>query len=431
MSVTLKTDHLSSFISEAEFENIAAQAGLAQQLLVNGAGAGSDFTGWVNLPDNYDREEFERVKAAAAKIREDSDILLVAGIGGSYLGARAVIEMLGSEFFDEFSPLRIYFIGEDLSADRINRLMALCDGKRISVNVISKSGTTTETSVAFRFLRRMMEGKYGVAGAAERIYATTDRTSGKLHELSVREGYEMFTVPGDIGGRYSVLTSVGLLPIAAAGFDIDALMRGAANGKAKFCESNLFKNDAVKYAAARRILANKGKEIEIMASFEPNYRMFGEWYKQLFGESEGKDQKGIFPASVVYSTDLHSMGQFIQDGSRNLFETMVSFKKPVTNLEVFDLEEDFDGLNYLAGKTVSEINDAAMKATQMAHVAGGVPVIEIAVDEIDEENVGELIYFFETACAVSGYMSGVNPFDQPGVEGYKKNMFKILGKPGY
>ncbi len=431
MAVVLKTDLIKNFIADHEYRAIGPAAGLAFALLSSGAGEGNDFVGWLDLPERYDREEMQRLKAAAARIREESDILIVAGIGGSYLGARAVIELLGSQMFNDFSPLKVYFLGNDLSADRLNRILQLCEGKRVSVNVISKSGTTTETSIAFRFLRRMMEQRYGREGAAKRIYATTDSSSGTLLALANEEGYEKFTVPGDIGGRYSVLTSVGLLPIAAAGFDPEALLEGALAGKKRFSGTSIYNNDAIKYAAIRHMLYQKGMTTEIYSSFEPSFAMFTEWLKQLFAESHGKDHKGVFPTGASFSTDLHSIGQFIQDGTRTLFETMVGFKTPRSDLELFELPGDGDGLNYLSGRTLEQVNAVAQQATALAHQSGGVPVLSIEADAMDEANIGELIYFFELVCGVSGYLLGVNPFDQPGVESYKKNMFHLLGKPGY
>jgi glucose-6-phosphate isomerase len=422
---------LKGFIDESEYAGIDSQVRLVQAILRSGAGEGHDFTGWLDLPVNYDKEEFERIKKAAEKIRSDSDVLVVIGIGGSYLGARGVIELLGSQFFNDFSDLKVYFAGNGLSGDYLSRILKLCEGKRVSINVISKSGTTTESSIAFRIFREKLEKEYGRQGAASRIYATTDKARGTLKKLADKEGYESFVIPDDVGGRYSVLTPVGLLPIAAAGFDIDALMAGAAKGREAFSGEEIGTSDPLKYAAVRNILSRKGKSVELMACFEPSFAMMNEWYKQLFGESEGKQHKGIFPASCIFSTDLHSMGQFIQDGSRIMFETFVRFKKAGHDVEVPYEQDDSDELNFVAGKDMSYINDQALKATEAAHIAGGVPVIEINVDAIDEENVGELIYFFELACGVSGYLLGINPFNQPGVEAYKTNMFRLLGKPGY
>jgi len=381
--------------------------------------------GWLNLPVDYDKEEFERIKLAAEKIRNDSDILIVIGIGGSYLGARAVIEALGV-----YGGIKILFAGNNLSSRQMQNILGQMDGKEVSLNVISKSGTTTEPGVAFRILRSWMEKKYGDK-AAERIYATTDRQKGALKNLADEKGYETFVVPDDIGGRYSVLTAVGMLPIAVAGLNIDELMAGAAEARENYLTDNLAENDAYVYAVYRNILYNSGKQIEILANYEPCLHFVGEWWKQLFGESEGKDGKGIFPASVDLTTDLHSMGQFIQDGNRILFETVLKIEEDEIEIKMQKQDDDADELNYLAGKTLEEVNSVAMEATKMAHVSGGVPVLGINLPQLDAYNLGYLIYFWEKACAMSGYLLGVNPFNQPGVEVYKKNMFKGLGKPGY
>ncbi|MBR2671392.1 MAG: glucose-6-phosphate isomerase [Oscillospiraceae bacterium] len=431
MAVSLNTEYLKDFIDESEYSAIDSQVRLVQALLRSGAGEGHDYVGWVDLPDNYDREEVDRIKKAAEKIRSDSDVLVVIGIGGSYLGARGVIELLGSQYFNDFSDLKVYFAGNTLSGDALKKIIRLCEGKRISLNVISKSGTTTESSIAFRIFRAMLEKQYGKQEAASRIYATTDKARGTLKKLADKEGYETFVIPDDVGGRYSVLTPVGLLPIAAAGFDIDALLAGAQNGKKRFSGEEIGTSDALKYAAIRNILSRKGKSIELTVSFEPAFTMMNEWLKQLYGESEGKQHKGLFPASCIFSTDLHSMGQYIQDGARQLFETFIRFGEAGEDVEVPYEIDDSDELNFIAGKNLSYVNDKALKATEQAHVSGGVPCIEINVDRIDEENLGELIYFFELTCGISGYLLGVNPFNQPGVEAYKKNMFKLLGKPGY
>lgn len=432
MSVKFNGKHLQKFVNAEEFESIFPQVKLANDLLESKAGPGNDFLGWVDLPVNYDKEEFARIKKAAAKIMADSQVLIVIGIGGSYLGARAAIEALKGTLYNETckNTPQIFYVGNSISPAYLNSVLSACEGKDISVNIISKSGTTTEPALAFRVFRDYLEKKYGKDGAKSRIYATTDKARGTLKELSDKEGYETFVVPDDVGGRYSVLTAVGLLPIAAAGCDIDALMAGAAKARTELaiCDQN---NDCYKYAAARNILYRKGKSIELMACYEPNYTMMNEWFKQLYGESEGKDQKGLFPASVIFSTDLHSMGQFVQDGARIMFETVVDIKKPATDLYIEKSAENFDGLNFLAEQNMSIVNEKAMQGTILAHTDGGVPNIVLEVDSLQEANLGYLIYFFEKACAISGYMLGVNPFNQPGVESYKKNMFALLGKPGY
>ncbi len=430
MPIKLITKYLNTFTDERELSSASDEVKKACEFLRKKNGAGSDFLGWSTLPFDYDKDEFARIKAAAKRIRETSDVLVVIGIGGSYLGARAVTELLSGGFLNETSPLKVYFAGNNISGDYLNRIVRLCEGKRVSVNIISKSGTTTEPALAFRVFKDLLEARYGKKEAATRIYATTDKARGTLKGLSDKEGYETFVVPDDVGGRYSVLTAVGLLPIAAAGFDIDKLMAGA-RGAAERYDSDGLDNDCNVYAAYRNILYRKGKGAELMACYEPSFALFNEWYKQLFGESEGKDKKGILPTSVIFSTDLHSMGQYVQDGARILFETVVKFKKTLSDYTVVKENEDFDGLNYLAGKSMREINDTACDATILAHNEGGVPCMVIEVDAIDETNVGELIFFFERACAISGYILGVNPFNQPGVESYKKNMFALLGKPGY
>mgnify|MGYP000049408242 FL=1 len=431
MSVALNTKHLSSFISEEEYAAIYPQVEAAHKQLEAKNGPGSDFLGWMTLPRDYDKEEFARIKAAAAKIREDSDVLVVAGIGGSYLGARAVVEAVKGMYHNELEDgLKIYFCGNSISPTYLNNIISLCKGKRFSINVISKSGTTTETSLAFRVLRELLEKEMGVEEANKRIYATTDRAKGTLKQLADAQGWPTFVVPDDVGGRYSVLSAVGLLPIAAAGIDIDALMQGAADAMERFSVLSP-DNDAYKYAAIRNILYRKGKSIEILECYEPDFTLMNEWYKQLFGESEGKDNKGLFPASCIFSTDLHSMGQFIQEGARIMFETIVDVKKPAQDLFIDPLEGNFDGLNFLANQNMSVVNRKAMEGTILAHTDGGVPLGLIEVDSLSAHDVGELIYFFWRACAVSGYLLSVNPFDQPGVESYKKNMFALLGKPGY
>ena len=431
MSVSFNTKHLSHFIHEDEFQAIYPQVEAAHNALEAKNGPGNDFLGWMYLPRDYDKEEFARIKAAAAQIRSDSDVLVVAGIGGSYLGARAVIEAVKGMFHNELEDgLKIYFCGNSISPSYLNDIMALCKGKRFSINVISKSGTTTETSLAFRVLRKLLEDQVGVEEANKRIYATTDRARGTLKQLADSQGWPTFVVPDDVGGRYSVLSAVGLLPIAAAGIDIDQLMQGAADAMERFSVLSP-DNDAYKYAAARNILSRKGKQIEILECYEPNFTLMNEWYKQLFGESEGKDNKGLFPASCIFSTDLHSMGQFIQEGSRTMFETIVDVKKPASDLYIEELEGNFDGLNFLANQNMSVVNRKAMEGTILAHTDGGVPQLMIETDDLSAYNVGYLIYFFWRACACSGYLLSVNPFNQPGVESYKKNMFALLGKPGY
>ncbi len=431
MSVSFNTKHLSPFIKEDEFAAIYPQVAAAHQSLESKTGPGNDFLGWMYLPRDYDKEEFTRIQAAAEKIRSDSDVLVVAGIGGSYLGARAVVEAVKGVYHNELEPgLKVYFCGNSISPTALNDVIALCKGKRFSINVISKSGTTTETSLAFRVLRKLLEDQVGTEEANKRIYATTDRAKGTLKQLADSQGWPTFVVPDDVGGRYSVLSAVGLLPIAAAGIDIAELMKGAADAMERFSVLSP-DNDAYKYAAARNILSRKGKQIEILECYEPNFALMNEWYKQLFGESEGKDNKGLFPASCIFSTDLHSMGQFIQEGTRNMFETIVNVKTPAKDLYIEELEGNFDGLNFLANQNMSVVNRKAMEGTILAHTDGGVPQLLIDVDDLSAYNVGYLIYFFWRACACSGYLLGVNPFNQPGVESYKKNMFALLGKPGY
>ena len=431
MSVKYNGKHLAKFIRPEEYDTIFPQVELAHQQLESRSGAGNDFLGWLDLPVNYDKEEFARIKEAAKKIREDSDVLLVAGIGGSYLGARAVVEAVkGLYHNDTEDGLKIYFCGNTISPTYLNDIIKVTNGKRFSINVISKSGTTTETALAFRVLRKLLEDSVGPEEANKRIYATTDRAKGTLKQLADAQGWPTFVVPDDVGGRYSVLTAVGLLPIACAGIDIDALMKGAADAREAYsvCSKD---NDAYRYAMTRNILYRKGKVVETLAAFEPDFTMMNEWYKQLFGESEGKDQKGLMPTSCIFSTDLHSMGQFLQDGSRTMFETYVDVKNTREDFYIEPLEGNFDGLNFLADQNMSVVNRKAMEGTILAHNDGGVPIGVIEVDSLDAYNVGYLIYFFWKACAVSGYLLSVNPFDQPGVESYKKNMFALLGKPGY
>lgn len=395
-----------------------------------------DFVGWLELPTNYDKKEFSRIKKAAKKIKKESDILVVIGIGGSYLGARAVIESLTSSFYNMLTEKQrkypqILYVGNNLSPNYINELIEYIGDKDFSVNVISKSGTTTEPAIAFRIFREILENKYGIEEARSRIYVTTDKERGALKTLADNEGYEKFVIPDNVGGRYSVLTAVGLLPIATAGIDIEKLMQGAQNAQERYDDPNLKYNECYKYAVTRNILYKLYKNTEILVNYEPKMHYFTEWWKQLYGESEGKDQKGIFPAGVDFTTDLHSMGQYIQEGRRNLFETVISIENPKSDITINSDEDNLDGLNYLSGKTLDYVNKKAMEGTVKAHVSGDVPNIMINIENLDEENIGELIYFFEKACAMSGMILGVNPFNQPGVEKYKKNMFKLLGKPGY
>ena len=433
MALKFNSSYAKDFIRENDLKGLEAQVAAAHETVNAKSGLGNDFLGWVDLPVNYDKEEFSRIKAAAAKIRQDTDILIVIGIGGSYLGARAAIEFLKGPYYNNLrdGAPEIYFAGNSISGAYLSDIMELCKGKRVSVNIISKSGTTTEPAVAFRVLRKYLEEQYGEEEAAKRIYCTTDKARGTLKKLADEKGYECFVVPDDVGGRYSVLTAVGLLPIAAAGADIDKLMSGAAAAMVEYNEPDMNKNDCYLYAAIRNAFYRKGKAVELLVSYEPRFTMMAEWFKQLYGESEGKDNKGLFPASVTFSTDLHSMGQFIQDGSRVMFETVVTFGESDKDITIEAESNNGDGLNFLAGKTMSYVNSKAFEGTVLAHTDGGVPNLVINVDKPDEENLGRLIYFFEKACAVSGYLLGVNPFDQPGVESYKKNMFALLGKPGY
>ncbi len=434
--VTFDYSKAAPFIGENEVALMKKSTMDAKEVLVSKTGAGNDFLGWIDLPVNYDKEEFARIKKAATKIQSDSEVLLVIGIGGSYLGARAAIEFLRHSFYnviskEERKTPEIYFVGNSISSTYIKHLMDVIGDRDFSINMISKSGTTTEPAIAFRVFKKMMEDKYGKAEAAKRIYATTDKSRGSLKNLANEEGYESFVVPDDIGGRFSVLTAVGLLPIAVSGADIDLLMQGAASGREAALNKPFEENDALLYAAVRNIMLRKGKGIEVLANYEPCVHFVSEWWKQLYGESGGKDQKGIFPASVDLTTDLHSMGQFIQDGARTIFETVLNIDESREEIILEEEPVDLDGLNYLAGKSVDFVNKSAMNGTILAHTDGQVPNLVIDIPKVDEFNLGELFYFFEFACGVSGYILGVNPFDQPGVESYKKNMFALLGKPGF
>lgn len=425
-----------SFVSENEVSYMKKLCLDAREELVSKSGAGNDFLGWIDLPVNYDKEEFDRIKKAAAKIQSDSEVLLVIGIGGSYLGARAAIEFLNHSFYNKLGKGQrgtpeIYFCGNSLSSTYLKHLMDVVEGRDFSINMISKSGTTTEPAIAFRVFKEILEAKYGKAGAASRTYATTDKYRGALKHVADEEGYETFVVPDDVGGRFSVLTAVGLLPIAVSGINIERLMEGAASGRKRALENYFETNDALQYAALRNILLRKGKHVEIMANYEPAVHYIAEWWKQLYGESEGKDQKGIFPASVDLTADLHSMGQYIQDGGRMLFETVINIEQSKEEIIIGEEKVDLDGLNYLAGKSVDFVNKSAMNGTVLAHTDGQVPNLIVNIPEVNEFYLGELLYFFEFACGVSGYLLGVNPFDQPGVESYKSNMFALLGKPGY
>lgn len=424
------------FISKEEIGALAPAIGAAHDMLHNGTGRGNDFLGWVNLPENYDKEEYARIKKAAEKIKSNSQALIVIGIGGSYLGARMAIEMVHHNFFNMNKDARkdgvqIFYAGNSISSTYLADLIETVKDMDFSVNIISKSGTTTEPAIAFRVFREMLIEKYGKEGAKERIFATTDKAKGALKNLSDEEGYETFVVPDDVGGRYSVLTAVGLLPIAASGADIDALMKGAYDAMKEYSNPNLEENDCYKYVAARNALYRKGKNIEIMVNYEPQVHYFAEWWKQLFGESEGKENKGIFPAAVDFSADLHSMGQYIQQGMRMMFETVLFFDNARKDLVIKEDSDNVDGLNFLAGKNVSFVNEQAFNGTLLAHTDGDVPNLILRAEKMDEYCLGNLIYFFEKACGISGYVLGVNPFDQPGVEAYKKNMFALLGKPGY
>lgn len=434
MGIKLKLSGIENFVRNEEYAKIQLAVKMASDLLYSGKGAGNDYIGWVDLPNNYDKDEFERIKKAAKKIQSNSEVLIVIGIGGSYLGGRAALEFVNGVNFNKKVHKgipEVYFVGNSISSDYLSDIIEILGDRDFSINVISKSGTTTEPAIAFRIFKKIIEDKYGKEGAKERIFATTDKARGALKSMCNTEGYETFVIPDDVGGRFSVLTPVGLLPMAAAGIDIDAVMQGASDAVATYKNDDLENNDCLKYAATRQILGRKGKAIEILANYEPSLTMFGEWYKQLYAESEGKDGKGIFPVSANFSTDLHSIGQFIQDGSRNLFETVLWVENAKKNITIETDAENLDGLNFVADKTIQYVNSKAYAGTFLAHVDGGVPTMVLEVEKTDAYNFGQLVYFFEKALAISGYMLGVNPFDQPGVEAYKKNMFALLGKPGY
>ena len=433
MALKLNLNYVGKYADKEKFDSMRSEVSAAHKMLTEGTGLGSDFLGWLDLPVNYGKDEFRRIKESAEKIKKDSEVLVVLGIGGSYLGARAVIEFIKSNNYNllKKDTPDIYFGGNTISSSAVAELMQLIDGRDFSINVISKSGTTTEPAIAFRIFKEILEKKYGKEEAAKRIYVTTDRQKGALKALADAEEYETFVVPDDVGGRYSVLTAVGLLPIAVAGIDIDALMQGAADAREAYASDDLDNNDCYRYAAVRNMLYRDGKAIEMLAAYEPSMTLWCEWFKQLFGESEGKDGKGLFPASAIFSTDLHSLGQYIQQGERCLFETVLWVKEPKTDVEIGFEEANGDGLNFVAGKTVHYVNRKAFEGTVLAHTDGDVPNIILELDKQDEYNLGYMIYFFEKACGLSGYLLGVNPFDQPGVESYKKNMFALLGKPGY
>ncbi len=433
MALKVSDKFINGFITKDEISYMEPAAKAAFELLNSRKGPGNDFLGWVDLPVDYDKEEFERIKIAAEKIKKSCDILVVIGIGGSYLGARAAIEFIKSPLYNNLrkDTPDIYFAGNNISTTALNELLSICEGKDICVNVISKSGTTTEPAVAFRVFKSLLVEKYGESGAKDRIFVTTDKSRGTLKQFSDKAGYETFVVPDDVGGRYSVLTAVGLLPIACAGIDIDSIMNGAQDARTAFSSFDIENNDAVKYAIIRNILLRKGKSTEILVGYEPYMLMLNEWWKQLYGESEGKNNKGIFPASVVFSTDLHSLGQYIQEGQRNVFETVLNIKNPGSTFVIPNDPANVDGLNFISGKELDYVNKTAMLATLIAHNDGGVPNVLIDIDDRSEYSFGYIVYFFELACAISGYILGVNPFDQPGVEAYKKNMFALLRKPGY
>ncbi|MDT2764874.1 glucose-6-phosphate isomerase [Enterococcus asini] len=434
----IKFDHskVAPFVNEYELGYMQSQVSAAHDLLRNGTGAGSDYIGWVDLPTNYDKEEFARIKAAAKKIQSDSEVLVVIGIGGSYLGARAAIDFLNNTFYNLMTDEnrkapQIFFAGNSISSTYLADLIEVIGDKDFSVNVISKSGTTTEPAIAFRVFKERLIAKYGVEEANKRIYATTDKAKGAVKVEADAAGWETFVIPDDVGGRYSVLTAVGLLPIAASGADIDALMQGAADASKAYASDKLEENEAYQYAAMRNILYRKGKVTELLINYEPTMQYFSEWWKQLFGESEGKDQKGIYPSSANFSTDLHSLGQYIQEGRRNIFETVVKVEKPRKNIDIPVDEKDLDGLGYLQGKDVDFVNTKAYEGVLLAHTDGDVPNLLVTIPEMDAYTLGYTMYFFEISCGISGYLNGINPFDQPGVEAYKKNMFALLGKPGF
>ncbi len=438
MSKTISFDYkkASHFVAQREVEQLSGAIKSAHEALHNGTGAGNDFLGWIDLPVNYDKEEFSRIQKSAEKIKSDSDILLVIGIGGSYLGARAAIEALNHSFYnvlekEQRNAPQVIFVGNNISSTYVRDLFDVLEGKDVSVNVISKSGTTTEPAIAFRIFREFLEKKYGIEEARKRIYATTDKEKGALKQLAIEEGYESFIIPDDVGGRFSVLTAVGLLPIAASGLNIESMMQGATDAREAYSSPNLVENEAYQYAAVRNALYNKGKTIELMVNYEPALHYVSEWWKQLYGESEGKDGKGIFPAAADFSTDLHSLGQYVQDGRRDLFETVLNVENVREELKITEAKDDLDKLNYLAGETMDFVNKRAYEGTMLAHMDGNVPNLVLNIPELNEYHFGYLVYFFEKACAISGYILGVNPFDQPGVEAYKKNMFALLGKPGF
>ena len=433
MALSFNYKYASEFLCENDIKGLETQVSAAHDMLHNKTGLGNDFLGWVDLPTAYDKDEFARIKKAAEKIISDTDVFIVIGIGGSYLGARAAIEFLKSNNYNALpkNTPDIYFAGNTISGSALDDLLKICEGKRVSVNIVSKSGTTTEPAIAFRVFRKYLEERYGEEEAAKRIYCTTDKARGTLKQLADQKGYECFVIPDDVGGRFSVLTAVGLLPIAVCGADLDAIMKGAADAAADYAVNDIANNPCYTYAAIRNAFYRKGKIVEMLVSYEPRFTMMAEWFKQLYGESEGKDNKGLFPASVVFSTDLHSMGQYVQDGSRIMFETVVTIGECGNDVIIEKEEDDGDGLNFLAGKPLSFVNNKAFEGTILAHTDGKVPNLVINVDKADEEHLGRLIYFFEKACGISGYVLGVNPFDQPGVESYKKNMFALLGKPGY
>lgn len=433
MTLTLNDKYIQSIVDKNKLDDIQKEITAAHNALRSGTGKGSDFTGWLDHPVNYDKEEYVRIKAAAERIKGMCDIFVVIGIGGSYLGARAAVEFIKSPLYNNLKKDTpdIYYAGNSISSSALSDLLEICEGKDVCINVVSKSGTTTEPAVAFRIFRDLLVKKYGEAESVKRIFVTTDKARGTLKSFSDKQGYETFVVPDDIGGRYSVTTAVGLLPIAVAGIDLDSIMKGSADAREAYTNPDISKNDCYKYAALRNIMYREGKVTEILASYEPSVQLFAEWWKQLYGESEGKDKKGIFPASVIFSTDLHSLGQYIQDGLRNIFETVIDIKTSDKEFKIGTDPENIDGLNFLSGKTLHEVNQTAMLGTIFAHTDGEVPNIVIELADRSAYTFGYAVYFFELACAVSGYTLGVNPFNQPGVEDYKRNMFALLGKPGY